>query len=219
MNRFFRFAFLRSVLLVGSLGFATLASATPVISLSAAGDMFTSVSGATTVTFDGGTCAGYAACGGDMILTSGNASGLYAAPAGDSTGYVSVPNPSATSLTATFNLGATADYFGLYWGSIDSYNSIAFYLNNILVASFSGTDIVGSSANGNQISYTSNRFINFDFGSDLFDSVSLTSYGFAFESDNHAFRKSASVTEPWTLALFGFGLAGLLLARRLQPSK
>lgn len=219
MNRFIRFAFLRSVLLLGSLGFAVAANASPVISLSAAGDMFTSVSGATTVTFDAGNCAGYASCAGDMILTSGNASGLYASPAGDSTGYVSVPNPSATSLTATFNLGTTADYFGLYWGSIDSYNSIAFFLNNVLVASFSGTDIVGSSANGNQISYSSNRFINFDFGSDLYDTVSLTSHGFAFESDNHAFRKVTSVSEPLTLVLFGLGLAGLVVARRLKPTK
>lgn len=219
MHRFIRFAFVQSIVILGGLGLSFAASASPVISLSAAGDMFTSVGGATTVTFDTGTCAGYASCGGDLILTSGSASGLYAAPAGDSTGYVSVPNPSVTSQTATFSLGAAADYFGLYWGSIDSYNSIAFYLNNVLVASFSGTDIVGSSANGNQISYASNRFINFDFGSDLYDTVSLTSHGFAFESDNHAFRKAVSVSEPLTLVLFGLGLAGLLVARRLQPTK
>lgn len=219
MNLFNRFAFWRSLALLGTLGVAMAVNATPVVSLSAAGDMFTSVSGATTANFDGGNCAGYASCAGDMILTSGNASGLYAAPAGDSTGYVSVPNPSVTSQTATFSLGATADYFGLYWGSIDSYNSIAFYLNSVLVASFSGSDIVGSSANGNQISYSSNRFINFDFGSGLYDTVSLTSHGFAFESDNHAFRKVISVSEPLALMLFCLGLAGLILARRLQPTK
>lgn len=214
MNRFFRVAFLLS-----SFAFAATASASPVISLSADGVLNTSVAGATTVTFDNGTCAGYASCGGDLILTSGSASGLYAAPAGDTTGYVSVPNPSVTTQTATFSLGGTADYFGLFWGSIDSYNSIAFYLNNVLVASFSGSDIVGSSANGNQISYTSNRYINFDFGSSLYDTVTLTSHGFAFESDNHAFRKSTSVTEPFTLVLFAMGLAGLVMARRMKPIK
>jgi hypothetical protein len=211
MIRFFRLAFL-----LGGLGLATSAMATPVISLSAAGELNTSVAGATTVTFDAGNCAGYASCSGDYILTSGNASGLYAAPAGDTTGYVSVPNPSVTSQTATFSLSGTADYFGLFWGSIDSYNSIAFFLNNVLVASFTGTDIVGSSANGNQISYASNRYINFDFGAGLYDTVSLTSHGFAFESDNHAFRKAFSVSEPLTLVIFCLGLGGLVIARRLQ---
>lgn len=211
MIRFVRFAFLLS-----SLGLAATANATPVISFSAEGVTNTAVAGATTVTFDAGNCAGYASCGGDLVFATGSASGLYAAPAGDTTGYVSVPNPSASTLTATFNLGTTADYFGLFWGSIDSYNSIAFYLNNVLVASFSGTDIVGAGANGNQVSYTSNRYVNFDFGSSLYDTVSLTSHGFAFESDNHAFRNTATVSEPFTLAIFCLGLGGLVLARRLN---
>jgi hypothetical protein len=44
--------------------------------------------------------------------------------------------------------------------------------------------------------------------------VKLTSTGFAFESDNHAFRKLISVTEPTTAILFLLGLIGLALARR-----
>lgn len=199
-------------------GIAGAAHATPLVSLSAAGQQTSQLAGVTNVDFNNGSCAGYASCSGDFAIVSGNASGVYASPAGDFTKFVSVPNPSPTSHTAVFKLGATANYFGLYWGSIDSYNSISFFLNNVQVGSFSGSDIVGAFANGNQISYASNRYINFDFGNNLYDSVKLSSSGFAFESDNHAFRK-ASVSEPMNLAMIGLGLLGLVAVRRLKRAQ
>lgn len=196
--------------------FSATAKAAPLVSLSANGEQTSSLAGVTSVDFNSGTCAGYSSCSGDFVLVSGNASGLYAAPAGDNTIFASVPNPSATSHTATFGLGTTSNYFGLLWGSIDNYNSISFYLSNALVASFSGSDIVGSNANGDQISYASNRYVNFDFGSGLYDTVQLSSSGFAFESDNHAYRQS--VSEPMNLALIGVGMLTLLMVRRLKPA-
>jgi hypothetical protein len=188
------------------------AQALPIISLSNAGDVTTSVAGATTIDFNAG--CGYTTCTGDFALVSGNESGKYAQPLGVNSQYLTVPNPSPTTQSATFTLGAAADYFGLFWGSIDSYNFISFYLGNSLVASYSGSDIVGQFADGNQLSLNSNRYINFAFGSDAYDSVKLTSNGFAFESDNHAFKKLVSVTEPTTALLFLLGLVGLALARR-----
>ncbi|HEY0894847.1 MAG TPA: PEP-CTERM sorting domain-containing protein, partial [Cellvibrio sp.] len=145
-----------------------------------------------------------------------NQSGKYAQPLGVNSQYLTVPNPSPTTQSALFTLGSAADYFGIFWGSIDSYNFISFYLNNSLVASYSGSDIVGQFANGNQLSLNSNRYINFDFGSESYDSVKLTSNGFAFESDNHAFKKLVSVTEPTTALLLLLGLVGLTLARRQE---
>lgn len=188
------------------------AQALPIVSLSNAGDVTTSVVGATTIDFNSG--CGYVSCIGDFALVNGNESGKYAQPLGIDSQYLSVPNPSATTLSATFSLGTTADYFGLFWGSIDSYNFISFYLDNTLVASYSGSDLVGQFADGNQLSFASNRYINFNFGNDVFDSVKLTSNGFAFESDNHAFKQLVSVTEPTTALLFLIGLVGLGLARR-----
>jgi hypothetical protein len=188
------------------------AQALPVVSLSGIGETTSSVAGATTIDFN--SSCGYASCSGDFALVTGNESGKYAQPLGVDSQFLSVPNPSPSTLSATFGLGAAANYFGLFWGSIDSYNFISFYLNNTLVASYSGSDIVGQFADGNQLSLNSNRYINFDFGSSAYDSVTLTSNGFAFESDNHAFKKLIAVTEPSTALLFMLGLAGLLLARR-----
>lgn len=203
---------LQSLLLPLLMMMATGASALPIVSLSAAGQTTSSVADAITIDFNSG--CGYASCSGDFALVTGSRNGLYAQPWGTATQYLSVPNPSPTSLSALFTLDTAANYFGLFWGSIDSYNIISFYLNNSLVASYSGSNIVGQFANGNQLSYNSNRYINFDFGSDSFNSVKLTSNGFAFESDNHAFRKLAAVTEPTTGALLLLGLIGLVLARR-----
>ena len=82
-----------------------------------------------------------------------------------------------------------------------------------MVATYSGTNLVGAFANGNQVSYSSNRYINVFFTGETFDTIRLTSNGFAFESDNHAFRV-ANVPELGSLALLGLGLVGAGLARR-----
>lgn len=195
-------------------GVAVSVTAAPVVSLSAAGQVNTTVSGATIVDFNSG--CGYASCSGDYKIVSGSASGLYAQPLGINSPYLTVPNPSVTTHTAEFGLGTTANYFGLFWGSIDDYNDISFYRDNVQIANFSGSDIVGKFANGNQVSYSSNRYINFDFGNDMYDTVRLSSSGFAFESDNHAYVKSTFVPEPVNLVLMGLGVFGLCAARRMQ---
>jgi hypothetical protein len=195
-----------------SVGFAA-AHAAPIVSLSAEGVTTTSVAGATVIDFNSG--CGYASCADDYQILLGSVSGQYAQPAGTDTPYLSVPNPIANG-SATFTLGAIADYFGLYWGSIDAYNSISFMLGGNVVANYGGADLVGQFANGNQVNYSSNRYINFDFLSDGFDSVKLTSTNFAFESDNHAYRLIAAVPEPATGVLLLLGLLGLVGARRRQ---
>lgn len=210
MNRIFKsFAFL-----VAALGLSASASAIT-ITASAINQTTSSVAGVTNVTFDNGTCTGYLSCTGDFAIVSGSASGLYATPFSDTTKYLSVPHPSQSTQTAVLSLGATANYFGLYWGSIDSYNIISFFLGNTQVASYNGGQLPNLIADGNQTAWASNRYINFDFGSAKFDTVKITSHGYAFESDNHSFRKTA-VPEPATLLLMGVGLFGLIATRRIN---
>jgi hypothetical protein len=73
--------------------------------------------------------------------------------------------------------------FGLYWGSLDSYNTIKFYDGDTLVASYTGDQFAPLFPNGNQGSFSSNGYVQFAH-LPLFDKVVLASSQNAFEIDN-----------------------------------
>jgi hypothetical protein len=205
---------LKTIALV-ALGFTASVKAAPIVSASAAGQIASTLARVTVIDFNAGNCAGYASCTGDFALVSGSESGKYAQPFGTNSTFLSVPNPSDTTHTAVMSLGTQADYFGLFWGSIDTYNTISFFSAGNQVASYTGAQLPSLLANGNQAEWSSNRYINFDFGSSRFDTVKFISSNFAFESDNHAYR-SASVPEPMNMMLMGLGLFSLIAARRFK---
>lgn len=198
--------------LVLTLG-VTLAHGAPIFNLSAAGETESSVAGTTVIDFESG--CGYVSCVGDYQIVTGSVAGQYAQPAGTNSNYLSVPNPLANG-SVLLTLGTTADYFGLFWGSVDTYNSITFYLGGLEVGTFGGLDIAPP-ADGNQTADATNRYVNFWFNNgESFDEVRLSSNGFAFESDNHAYRTTSSVPEPATAMLMLLGLLGLMGARKRQ---
>jgi hypothetical protein len=196
------------------------AQAAIIYDISATNVYTTSVAGATTVNFNDGSCGSYVSCTGDYLITSGNLSGRYASPYGISDRYMSVPRDLGGNVQdkVSLVLDGDYDYFGLYWGSMDTYNSILFYLDGGLVGSFSGGALAPLLADGGQTSWASNRFVNFFFtGGSLFDMVVLASSNYAFESDNHAYAR-VNIPEPATLALFALGLVGLWVSRHKVKS-
>jgi len=201
---------------MGASLFAASVQASVLTSVEAENIWNTQQTGMTEVNFNDGTTSPYTSAIGQYQVYGASISGQSASPYGITSNFLSVPNPSSNG-SATFTLDGSYDYFGMFWGSLDTYNSIYFYDGASLVASFTGSDISPLIANGNQVDWQSNRFVNFFFNDgDSYDSIKLTSTSFAFETDNHAYGNQVSVSEPATLALLGLGLAGLGFARRKQ---
>jgi hypothetical protein len=175
--------------------------------------MTTAVAGATVFTFNSGVKNSTYYSGSGAVLES-SVAGKAAAPAGDPTPFLSVAYPDSSGSETFSSLGSAYNYFGLYWGSIDDYNTLSFYSGNSLVASLTGSNVIASgTALGDQTAPGSNRFVNFRFLDATFDKIVFNTTQYGFESDNHSLAR-VSVPEPASLTILGIGMFGLSLLQR-----
>ena len=143
--------------------------------------------------------------GSSVLFTTGSVDGQNAAPFGDGTMYASV-GTNVSPATDTLLLSSTGNhYLGLYWGSIDTFNTIE-------ITDSSGTTDVNAAnflalapANGFQGSGGS-AYVNI-FDTDGITGIKFISTQKAFEFDN--LTLSSAVPEPSTWAMMILGFFGL----------
>lgn len=137
---------------------------------------------------------------GSFSLTSNShivqgTTGTYATPYLDTTRYASIN----TNGSITFNLDRGYHYFGLLWGSVDTYNSLSFYKDNTLLGTIGGLQVISAAGlqAGNQGAFGT---VYANFTSELsFNKVVANSSGIAFEFDDVRF---AAVPLPAALPMF-----------------
>lgn len=173
----------------------------------------------------------------NALVVTGSMSGQYAAPflsgsngigLGNPIGTANQPNgpdttPYITSGSFGAVVGAAAEivlpgsggytYFGLLWGSVDTYNTLSFYNGTTLIGSITGSDVIASPIGDQGVNGT--VYVNIT-STVLFTRVVATSSQYAFEFDNIAFARDNpfNVPAPAALGVFGVALLGLAWATR-----
>ncbi|MGI4756261.1 MAG: PEP-CTERM sorting domain-containing protein [Janthinobacterium lividum] len=177
--------------------------------------LMSSYAGVTTLNFNGATIGTTPAGFAGGVVLNGSSTNQFQPPNGDSSNFFAVGAPPSYTGTSTFTPGASYNYFGFYWGSIDAYNTISFFSNGTSVGSVSGSQLVAA----NDTSATnSNQFVDFFLSSGTtYDTVVFNTTSANFELDNVAYGNVAVTPEPSSFALLGTGLLGIagVLKRRL----
>jgi hypothetical protein len=143
-------------------------------------------------------------------FSNGNGAFFGESPANgaDSTRYLAVEGGG----TATFRFDAPQSYFGLLWGSVDTYNALSFYdASGNLIATIGGAG-AGADANGNQ-GAAGTDYVNV-FSDVAFTTVVASSSGNAFELDDVAYDPPppSAIPEPASLTMLGTAILAIILS-------
>jgi fibronectin-binding autotransporter adhesin len=152
--------------------------------------------------------SGNGAFSGSGVVANYTSSGNFAFPYGDSSNnYMAVLGGGSELISYSGH----ETVFGLYWGSVDAYNSLTFS-DGVTIG---GAQITALIDDGDQTSYSSNRYVIIS-GLPLFDSVTISSSQNAFEFDNVAVG-TTPLPSTWSMMLIGLaclGFAGYRQPRR-----
>lgn len=212
-----------AALFAGPAGAATFAGSTP-------GPDSSAPTGLLTIDFESANLlSDIQGLAGNGQIVSGFLSGQYAAPFGNLTKYLSVPQSgsggSATLNLTGYNFGGVVDGFSFYWGSIDTYNRLV--VNTTLNGNAQTLNFAfdGSNppppADGSQQSAANNRRVYFNLAQgETLNSIEFVSNGYAFELDDIVFTGTA-VPEPatWAMMIAGFGFVGASMRARRRSGR
>ncbi|WP_051448337.1 PEP-CTERM sorting domain-containing protein [Bradyrhizobium sp. WSM1417] len=138
-----------------------------------------------------------------LAITQQGSNGNGANPAGFPSGNTYVSVLLNGLLQVSFGL---TNSISLFWGSIDPSNEITFYNGNTQVGQLFGSGVTPQlTADGNQVSDNSNRFVTLS-DTDAFNRVVITSGQNSFELDSFV---APAVPEPATWAMMMLGFLGL----------
>lgn len=155
---------------------------------------------------------------GDPVLLATGDTSTSAAPYNDATQYVSVGSvvtPGTTGMVLP--AGPAVQYIGLYWGSIDNYNTITITdAGGNTTAINSSTFPILDPANGDR-GLAGSAYVN------IFDSFAITGVTFsssqkAFEFDNVALAGAVPEASTWAMMILGFLGLGFLGYRKTRSS-
>jgi hypothetical protein len=153
---------------------------------------------------------------GDGAVVFGSVSGEDAEPYTDTSRYLTTGFDGTQGLkTENVNFAQNEWRFGLFWGSMDAYNTLEFFNGSNLVGSFTGNDVTvpPNGADGDQISFSTDRYVNFygEYNKVVFETTSP-----AFEVDN--ISTGVPETSTWVMMLAGFGGLGFAAFRRSRKT-
>jgi hypothetical protein len=181
---------------------------------------YTNIQGAKTINFNDGIApsSGEVTYSKTNGIVQGSVDGQYATPFGDTSKYLTISPTgdkvngkdfAGSSGDVTINFASALDYFGFYWGSVDKYNFVDVYSGNNLLKTFTGADVPGAPANGQQSGSANNVYVNLLASQgETFNKVVMRSTSRAFETDNHSYKVAAVPESSSALSLLAFGALG-----------
>lgn len=140
-------------------------------------------------------------------VVSGSVNGKYMQPYQDDTPYMTAAFSSPAGSQDLF-LERSYGYFGLYWGSVDSYNTLQFFDGSTSLLAITGSEIgnMFEAVTVGEQGDAGSAYINIS-GIGGYNHVAFRTGEFAFESDNHTIADPVSITEPAAGFLFLLCLA------------